>query len=47
MQEARSHGKTKAEKTDGSFHPPGILTKPLQGKEFVFKRVRHLTKGPI
>ena len=42
VQEARSQGITKAEKIDGSFNPPGILTKPLQGKERVFKRGRFL-----
>ena len=29
VQEAWSQGKTKAEKTNVSFHPAGILTKPL------------------
>ena len=38
LQEDRSQGKTKAEKTDGSCHPPEILTKPLQGKGYLFKR---------
>ena len=35
--EARSQGKIKTEKTDGSCHLPGILTKPLQGKEYLLK----------
>ena len=44
LQEARSKGKTKTEKIDESLQPLGILTKPLQGKEYVFKRGRLL--GP-
>ena len=39
---ARSQGKTKTDLLDESCHPPGILTKPLQGKEYVFKRGRLL-----
>ena len=44
VQEARAQGKTKTEtkKIDESSHPPGILTKPLKGIEFVFKRGRLL-----
>ena len=42
VQEARSRGKTKTRKIDESFHPADILTKPLQGREFVFKRGRLL-----
>ena len=42
LQEARSQGKTKTEKTDESCHPPHIQTKLLQGKVYVFKRGRLL-----
>ena len=42
VQEARSWGKTKTVKIHRSCHPAGILTKPLQGKEFEFKRARLL-----
>ena len=45
-QEARSQGKTKTEKTGGSFHTPDISTKPLQGKDFVFKRPLGLEVTP-
>ena len=37
VQEARTQGKIKTEKIDKNCHPPGILTRPLQGKKFVFK----------
>ena len=40
VQGARSEGKIKPEKTDEGCHPVEILTKPLQGKEFEFKRGR-------
>ena len=42
MQEARAQGKTKTEKTDKGCHPADILTKPLQGKGYAFKRGRLL-----
>ena len=38
VQEARTRGKVKTEKIDESSHPPIILAKSLQGKEFMFKR---------
>ena len=44
VREAKAQEKAKTEKIDESFHPPGIMTKPLQGKVFVFKRGRLL--GP-
>ena len=34
VQGARSEGKIRTEKIDEGCHPAGILTKPLQGKEF-------------
>ena len=45
-QEARTQGKVKIEKSDGSCQPPETLPKPLQGKEFVFKRGRLLGFKP-
>ena len=42
VQAARAEGKTKTEQVDQSCHPADILTKPLQGKEFEFKRARLL-----
>ena len=42
VKEARSGGKIKTAKICQSCHPAGILTKPLQGKEFEFKRARLL-----
>ena len=42
MQEARSRGKVKTEKSDESSHPAEILTKPLQREKFVLKRRRLL-----
>ena len=38
VQEAKAQGNTKTGEIDESFHPPDITTKPLQGKECVFKR---------
>ena len=35
-------GKIRTTKTDESTHPAEILTKPLQGSKFVFKRARIL-----
>mmetsp|Transcript_4067 Transcript_4067/g.9682 ORF Transcript_4067/g.9682 Transcript_4067/m.9682 type:complete len:99 (-) Transcript_4067:373-669(-) len=45
-QEARYQGKIKTEKASEICHPPGSLTKPLQGKEFVFKGGRLLRRRP-
>ena len=42
VQEARSGNKIKTVKIDPSCHSSDILTKPLQGKEFEFKRARLL-----
>ena len=42
MQGGRSEGKIKTEKDDEGCYPADILTKPLQGKEFKFKRGRLL-----
>ena len=39
---ARSEGKIRNEKINEGCHPAGIPTKPLQGKEFEFKRGRLL-----
>ena len=41
-QQARAHGKTWAMKIDEGLHPAGILTKPLQGRGFLYKRARVL-----
>ena len=40
VQQARAHGKIRTIKIDESVHPADILTKPLQGREFVYKRTR-------
>ena len=40
IQQARAHGKIRTMKIDESLHPTAILTKPLQGREFVYKRAR-------
>ena len=42
VQQARAHGKIQTMKIDESMHPAGILTKPLQGREIVYKRARVL-----
>ena len=42
VQLARAQDKIRTEKTDESSHPPGILTKTLQGKGFAFKPGRLL-----
>ena len=42
VQEARSQDKIKTEKTNEGCHPADILTRPLQGKEYAFKRGRLL-----
>ena len=42
VQQARAHGKRRTMKIDEGLHPASILTKPLQGKEFVYKRARVL-----
>ena len=42
VQGARAQCKIKTEKIDEGCHPADILTKPLQGKEFEFKRGRLL-----
>ena len=42
VQGARSEGKIRTAKIDEGCHPAGILTKPLQKKEFEFKRGRLL-----
>ena len=42
VQEARAQGRTKTWTIDEGCHPADILTKPLQGKEFAFKRGRLL-----
>lgn len=42
VQQARAHRKTQTMKTDEGLHPAGILTKPVQGREFVYKRGRVL-----
>ena len=41
-QQERVLGKIQTIKIDGSLHPAGILTKPLQGRGFVYKRTRIL-----
>ena len=41
-QKAKAQLKAKTEKIDGSCHPPNIITKPLQAKEFMSKRGRLL-----
>ena len=43
VQEARAQGEVRAEDIDESSHLPDIITKPLQGKDFVFKRGRLLS----
>jgi len=42
VQQARNHGKIRTFKIDENIHPADILTKPLQGREFVYKRARIL-----
>ena len=42
VQGFRSEGKIKTEKIDEGCHPADILTKPLQGKKFEYKRGRLL-----
>ena len=42
VQAARSEGKVRTEKIGEDCHSADILTKPLQGKEFEFKRGRLL-----
>ena len=42
VQAAKSEGKIRTEKIDQGCHPADSLTKPLQGKEFGFKRGRLL-----
>ena len=42
VQHARAHGKIQTMKIDESPHPADIPTKPLQGREFVYKRARIL-----
>ena len=37
VQEARACRKIRTAKVDESFHPAGVFTKPLQGREFVYK----------
>ena len=43
VREDRAQVKAKTGKTDENSHPPGIMTKPLQGKKIVFKRGRLLS----
>ena len=42
VQQARAHRKIRTMKIDESTHPADILTKPLQGRKFVYKRARIL-----
>ena len=42
VQQARAHGKIRTIKIGATIHPADILTKPLQGREFVYKRSRIL-----
>ena len=42
VQQARAHGKIRTTKIDEAIHPADIRTKPLQGREFVYKRARIL-----
>ena len=42
VQKARAHGKIRTMKIDESIHPADVLTKPLLGREFVYKRAQIL-----
>ena len=42
VQQARAHGKFRTIKIDESLHPADIPTKPLQEREFAYKRARVL-----